>query len=146
MHITPLTADLLIQHQDSYLATLTTLSPPGEHTPESLVTCLDRMNAQGTMVFVAIDEQSWIIGTCSVLIEYKFNRWWSCVAHLEDLAVHPNAQGKWVGSWLIKTVLTYAEEQWCYKIILDADKDPAHVSYYEKFGFESCGAYMKITL
>gem|GEM_PF-4793308 len=58
MHITPLTADLLIQHQDSYLATLTTLSPPGEHTPESLVTCLDRMNAQGTMVFVAIDEQS----------------------------------------------------------------------------------------
>jgi glucosamine-phosphate N-acetyltransferase len=80
-----------------------------------------------------------------VLIEYKFNRGWSRVAHLEDVAVHPDAQGKWVGKSLIQTAIAYAQEQTCYKIILDADKDPAHVQYYEKFWFTNEWAYMKIS-
>lgn len=144
MNITILTSELLSKHHTSYLATLATLSPVGEHTQASLVACFERMTAQGTSIFVAIDEENdSIIGTVSVLIEHKFNRWWSRVAHLEDLAVHPTAQGKWVWSSLINTTMSFAQEQWCYKIILDADKDPTHISYYEKFGFVSCGAYMK---
>jgi glucosamine-phosphate N-acetyltransferase len=95
---------------------------------------------------VALDEESdKIIGTVSVLIEHKFNRGWSRVAHLEDVAVHSDAQGKWVGTMLIQTAIAYAQEQTCYKIILDADKDPAHVHYYEKFWFTNEWAYMKIS-
>ncbi len=146
MNITILSKELLTEHQDSYLSTLATLSPVGEHTTATLLACLDRMHAQGTTVFVALDDTDGIIGTCSVLIEHKFNRWCSRVAHLEDLAVHPNAQGKWVGSSLINTTISYAQEQWCYKIILDADKDPAHVWYYQKFWFTSEWAYMKKNL
>jgi hypothetical protein len=75
MHIIPLTSELLSIHHASYLATLATLSPVGEHTEASLLACFDRMTTQGTCVFVALDEESKkIIGTISVLIEYKFNR------------------------------------------------------------------------
>lgn len=103
------------------------------------------MESQGTKVFVAVDETKGIIGTISVLIEEKMNRWWSRVGHCEDLAVHPDAQGTWVGSALMNQAIDYAKAQWCYKLILDADKDPAHVGYYEKFGFEAKGAFMKLT-
>ena len=104
------------------------------------------MTTQGTGIFVALDEENnSIVGTISVLIEHKFNRWGSRVAHLEDLAVHGDAQGKWVGTALIHTVIAYAKQQNCYKIILDADKDPTHVHYYEKFWFSNEWAYMKIS-
>lgn len=147
MQITPLTTKLLEQHYDSYLATLATLSPVGKHTPESLTACLERMHEQGIQVFVALDDDTQkIIWTVSVLIEHKMNRWWSRAGHLEDLAVHPDAQGQWVGSALMRQAISFAQEQWCYKLILDADKDPAHVTYYEKFWFTNEGAFMKISL
>lgn len=143
--ITPLTTELLVTHFDSYFATLATLSPVGEHTIQTATECFANMSQQGTIVFVAIDELQWVVGTCSVLIEQKLNRGWSFVAHLEDLAVHPSTQGQWIGKALIQTAIDYARLQKCYKIILDADKDPAHVHYYEKFWFTNEWAYMKIS-
>ena len=105
------------------------------------------MTTQGTHIFIALNEESEkVIGTISVLIEHKFNRGWSRVAHLEDLAVHTDAQGKWVWKELIHTAIAYAKEKKCYKIILDADKDPAHVDYYKKFWFDNAWAYMKMSL
>jgi len=75
MVITLLTSELLTTYHDSYLATLATLSPVGEHTQASLVACFERMTAQGTSIFVAIDEENdSIVGTVSLLIEHKFNR------------------------------------------------------------------------
>lgn len=143
--IVPLDTTLLSDHYASYLTTLATLSPVGEHTQASLVACFERMTAQGTSIFVAIDEENdTVIGTVSVLIEHKFNRGWSRVAHLEDVAVHPDAQGKWIGKQLVQKAIAHAKENHCYKIILDTDKDPAHVGYYEKFWFTHEWAYMKI--
>lgn len=146
MNITLLSAELLESYPDSYLETLSTLSPMGEHSIETLTACLERISQQWTKIFVAVDEFSGIIGTCSILIEHKFNRGWSRVAHLEDLAVHAEHQGKSIGSKLVQQAIAYAKEQWCYKIILDADKDPSHVQYYEKFWFNNEGAYMKLAL
>lgn len=74
MHIAPLTKELLSLYSDSYLATLAHLSPVGQHTIDTLLDCLDRMHAQGTTVYSAVEEGLGIVGTCSILIEHKFNR------------------------------------------------------------------------
>lgn len=147
IQVIALTQDLLAEHYLSYLDTLSHLSPVWHHTKETVLQTFSQIHAQWTMIFVAYNETTpAIVWTISVLIEHKLNRWWSRVAHLEDLAVHQNAQGQWVGRQLIMTAIDHAKTQNCYKIILDADKDPTHGDYYAKFWFEQAGIFMKMAL
>eukprot|EP00331_Platyophrya_macrostoma_P025354 CAMPEP_0176459972 /NCGR_PEP_ID=MMETSP0127-20121128/33653_1 /TAXON_ID=938130 /ORGANISM="Platyophrya macrostoma, Strain WH" /LENGTH=133 /DNA_ID=CAMNT_0017851127 /DNA_START=22 /DNA_END=420 /DNA_ORIENTATION=+ len=89
------------------------------------------MNAHGVDTLVLVDDSSnQIVGSVSVLVEPKFIRNLSFVAHIEDVVVHPHHQGKHLGMRLIEGACLIAKSKGCYKAILDADEKNG--GFYER--------------
>jgi len=61
-------------------------------------------------------------------------------AHITNIAVHPNFRNRDIGSYLLKSMIEYAEKLGIYRMTLEVRKSniPAQ-RLYKKFGFESCG-------
>jgi len=81
-----------------------------------------------------------IIGMITLLFEQKLIHNGSCVAHIEDLVVHENYQGKSIGRKLIEYCLKEIKSDKCYKIILDCKREL--IPFYEKFGFNNNNVQM----
>ena len=69
-----------------------------------------------------------------MLIEPKFIHNGGKVAHIEDVVVTKEYQGKGIGEKLIRSLLDYAKKNDCYKTILDSSDDVK--PFYEKIGFK----------
>lgn len=97
------------------------------------------MRAHGIETLVLIDDKpsaepgSRVIGSVSIIVEPKFIRGLSFVAHIEDVVVHPDYQGKGLGAKLIESACAFAKSRGCYKAILDADDKNS--GFYQKCGF-----------
>ena len=81
-----------------------------------------------------------IVGLITVIIEQKIIHNGKCVAHIEDLTVDKNYQNQKIGKQLINFALTYANENNCYKCILDCDNNMEN--YYINNSFKTKGLYM----
>jgi len=90
-------------------------------------------------IFV-MEENNVIIGSASCLIETKLIHNFGKVAHIEDVVISRNNQGKGLGKNLIEYCLQFAKKNKCYKIILDCDDN--NVIFYEKCNFERKGNMM----
>lgn len=99
----------------------------------------DKRKERGVKTFVMI-EDSKVIGTYSVIVEPKFLRGGSFVGHIEDVAVHPNWQGKKLGKALIDHAIEYCRKSSCYKIVLYCS--PEVMSFYTKSGFYDSENYL----
>ena len=58
------------------------------------------------------------------------NRTRRLVAHIEDVVLSPDVQGKGFGKRVIKALLAVAKQRGAYKVILDAAEENA--AFYEK--------------
>ena len=87
---------------------------------------------QNHKIFVA-ELNDKIVGSTTLLIEQKFIHKGGKVGHIEDVVVTSELQGKKIGESLIKFSLNYAQNQGCYKTILDCLDDVR--GFYEKIGF-----------
>jgi glucosamine-phosphate N-acetyltransferase len=85
------------------------------------------------VIAVAIIDRK-IVGSATLLLETKFIHNGGKVGHIEDVVVSKEHQGKRIGEKIIKFLLKYAEEQGCYKTILDCSNDVK--PFYEKLGFK----------
>ena len=104
---------------------------------------LDKEKAEGILkkilsnpnhyVYVAILDER-IIGSTSMIIEPKFIHDGGNVAHIEDVVVSKEHQGKGIGEMLINSLLKLAKENNCYKTILDCSDEVK--MFYEKIGFK----------
>lgn len=94
-------------------------------------------------VFVA-ERDGRIVGTATLLVEHKFIHNGGLVGHIEDVAVHRDAQRTRVGSQLVCELITEARREGCYKVILDCSKDL--VPYYENLGFSPHSVTMRKNL
>jgi glucosamine-phosphate N-acetyltransferase len=56
------------------------------------------------------------------------------VAHIEDVVVSKEYQGKGIGEMLIQSLLDLAKDSDCYKTILDCSDEVK--PFYEKIGFK----------
>lgn len=74
-----------------------------------------------------------IVGTTSIFFEQKFINSGGIVGHIEDVAVHPDAQGSGTGSMLVREAIDLAKQKGCYKVILDCADGV--IPFYEKLGF-----------
>lgn len=83
-----------------------------------------------------------IVACATFLIEQKLLRGISKVLHIEDVVVDESCRGKGVGKDIIQLLISLAEIQDCYKVILDCDSD--HVGFYLKCGFETKGNMMSL--
>ena len=80
-----------------------------------------------------LDEENNIIGAITLIIEQKIIHNGQCVGHIEDFVVLEKEQQKGVGSLLLNHVVQIAEQNNCYKVILDCH--PLLENYYIKKGF-----------
>lgn len=83
-----------------------------------------------------------IFASITVLIEPKFIRNLSLVAHIEDVVILNEFRGKGHGRAIVEHAVNYAKEQGCYKVILDCGEDK--VPFYYKTGFVCNGSQMAI--
>lgn len=95
-------------------------------------------------IYVDIDETMKIRGVITILIERKIIHNGGYVCHIEDVVVDFKSRGKQIGSALMKYAIQHANEQKCYKIILDCH--PNMEGFYQTFGFEANNFKMSLYL
>ena len=84
-------------------------------------------------VYVAILDGR-VVGSTTMLIEPKFIHNGGNVAHIEDVVVSKDYQGKGIGEMLMRSLLDLAKDNNCYKTILDCSDEVK--PFYEKIGFK----------
>lgn len=84
-------------------------------------------------VYVAILDGR-VVGSTSMIIEPKFIHNGGNIAHIEDVVVSKEHQGKGIGEMLMNSLLELAKNNNCYKTILDCSDEVK--PFYEKIGFK----------
>jgi glucosamine-phosphate N-acetyltransferase len=123
---------------NGFLETLNSLRPTNM-TPEDAAYLFWQLNTRSN-IFVAREGHQ-VVGAATLIIEQKFIHQGAKVAHIEDVAVHKDHQGKGIGQELIKKMTDYAKHTGCYKIILDCN--PELIPFYEKCGFQQSAVQMR---
>lgn len=85
-----------------------------------------------------------VVGTISIYFEPKLSRDCRPAAHIEDVAVHPDWQGRGVGALLMETALAIIRDHGCYKVVLNCNE--SKIGFYEKHGFRQDGICMRLDL
>ena len=85
-----------------------------------------------------------LIGAGTILYEKKFIHNISLYAHIEDIIIKNEYQGKGYGKILITNLINICKKRKCYKILLDCESDL--IQFYEKCGFTDKGHQMVIYL
>lgn len=91
-------------------------------------------------VYVAILDGR-VVGSTTMIIEPKFIHDGGNVAHIEDVVVSEECQGKGIGELLMKSLLDLAKDSNCYKTILDCSDEIK--PFYEKIGFKKTSNGMR---
>lgn len=86
-------------------------------TESEFVKILNCIVIQNSDIWV-IDLNGMLIGTGTILYEYKFIHNISKLAHIEDICINPNYRGMRYGQLLINTLIEKARENDCYKVTL----------------------------
>lgn len=81
------------------------------------------------------------IGIITLFIEPKLIHGGKCVGHIEDLVVYNNYKGNGIASQLINHCVKIAEENNCYKILLDCKEEL--IPFYNKNNFKQQGVCMR---
>jgi len=100
-------------------------------------------NSQGIHSYV-VEDSGLIVATASMLIETKFYRNGGKVAHIEDVAIRPEYQGRGFGKLMMRCLEKEAEVFGCYKMILDCSD--YNVVFYEKNGYKKHESQMRLDL
>lgn len=98
---------------------------------------------QGIHSYV-LEDAGRIIATATMIIETKFYRSGGKVAHIEDVAVHPDCQRRGFGKMIMTYLKAEAIAQGCYKMILDCSSK--NVPFYESNGFKQNEVQMRMDL
>ena len=119
---------------NGFLESLDTLKKASDLGKEKANEILKKIKSNPShVIFVAILDDK-IVGSTTMLIEPKFIHNGGKVAHIEDVVVTKEYQGKGIGEKLIRSLLDYAKKNNCYKTILDSSDDVK--PFYEKIGFK----------
>ncbi len=95
---------------------------------------LRAQKAIGLRTFVAFDGET-IVGSATLIVEPKFIHAGGLVAHIEDVVVHGDAQGRGIGKALVEHATSEAKKAGCYKAILACTE--ANKPFYEKCGYRA---------
>ena len=113
-------------------------------TSEEAIRIWRGRNAAGVRTVVAVNTDGSIMGTGSLILEHKFIHRGGTIGHIEDVAVHPNHEGKGVGSAVVRAIVELARQSGCYKVILSCNDQ--NLAFYSKLGFHKHDNGMRIDL
>ena len=83
-----------------------------------------------------------IIGAGTLLFEKKFIHNISLYAHIEDIIIKKEYQGKGYGKILLLELINICKNKNCFKILLDCQENL--IKFYENCGFQNKGYQMVI--
>ncbi|CAI5506647.1 unnamed protein product [Closterium sp. Naga37s-1] len=123
-------------YSKGYMELLSQLTTTGTVTEEQFkdrFALLSQRSLDYRIVVVEDTVSNRVVGTGTLLIEFKFLRSCGKVGHIEDIVVHSSMRGKHLGHRIIQTLTDIAKKQGCYKVILDCDEK--NVDFYKKCGY-----------
>lgn len=125
-----------------FLETLSNLAEVGHLSTEKAQEVLEKINAQGSRIIVAVSDEGQIIASITLMLEQKFLREGKLAGHIEDVVTRKGYEGLGLASALMKKAIETAKERGCYKLILDCHHEL--MPFYQKFGFREKEKCMKI--
>ncbi|KAN0089618.1 glucosamine 6-phosphate acetyltransferase [Hyaloscypha variabilis] len=141
--IRPLSRD---DYHKGFFACIQVLTSTGDISEARFLERYDYMKSLGVHYFVIIERQEedgsggTIVGTGTLMVERKFIHDLGSVAHIEEIAIRKEEQGKGLGLKMLNALSSIAKEVGCYKSILGCS--PANEGFYEKCGFKRGGLDM----
>jgi GNAT superfamily N-acetyltransferase len=129
------------------LYTAAGLDTRGAHDETEMRMNWDRMrsSAPGVRVFV-FTLAGLPVGTYTLFVLPLLAHNGAPEAVIEDVAVHPEAQGQGIGRFMMEHARSLAREAGCYKLVLSSNQKrlEAH-AFYERLGFERHGISFGVT-
>jgi len=113
-----------------------------ELTEVEFRTVLNKIDTFGKIWLLIEDESHKIIGTSTILFEYKFIHDGGVVAHIEDIIIKQDYKNRGCGKFLLHFLKKQAQEKGCYKMILNCAND--YINFYKKCGFTESNTEMEI--
>ena len=89
-----------------------------------------------------IEKDNKLIGTGTIIYEYKYIFDICILAHIEDVCIQTDVRNSGYGKILMHKLIEEAKKKECYKITLDCMEN--NVPFYEKCGFEKRGHQMTV--
>lgn len=122
------------------------IDEPGDNDRAKAPALLARLLQAGGVVLLAEDEGE-PIGTLTLFMLPLLAHQGRPGALVEDVAVHPLAQGQGVGRALMEAAMRRARRAGCYKLALssNASRGAAH-AFYERLGFSRHGLSFSVPL
>jgi glucosamine-phosphate N-acetyltransferase len=99
---------------------------------------LSKMEGNSTIWVIDCDKE--LIGTATILYEYKFIHNIVKLAHIEDICIDHTHRNKGMGKILINHLINEANKETCYKITLYCDEKLEN--FYKNSGLEKKGIQM----
>jgi glucosamine-phosphate N-acetyltransferase len=132
---------LTIDDYDSFLIMINEFRQTS-FTKEEFVDILNKIKLNSDIW--VIEYNNTIIGTATIIYEYKFIFNICKLAHIEDVCIKNEFRKKGLGKMIVQYLVDQAIKNDCYKISLDCSND--NVMFYEACGFEKRANQMTILL
>ena len=127
--------------QNGFLTTLDSLKQASDIEAKKAEEIFEKINSTPDYTIAVAELEGKIVGATTLLIEQKFIHNGGLVGHIEDVVVDKNHQGQKIGEKIMKFLLDIANEQGCYKTILDCTDDVK--LFYEKMGFKQVASELR---
>jgi glucosamine-phosphate N-acetyltransferase len=127
--------------QNGFLTTLDSLKQASDIETKKAEEIFEKINSTPDYTIAVAELEGKVVGATTLLIEQKFIHNGGLVGHIEDVVVDKNHQGQKIGEKIMKFLLDIANEQGCYKTILDCTDDVK--LFYEKMGFKQVASELR---
>ena len=130
------------------LYTAAGLDARGPHDEAVARGAWDRMHraVPGVRVFIA-QRAGIAVGTFTFFVLPLLAHAGAPEAIVEDVAVHPEAQGQGIGRSMMEHAMQLAREAGCYKLALSSNQRREHAhAFYERLGFARHGVSFAVEL
>ncbi|HJV96042.1 MAG TPA: GNAT family N-acetyltransferase [Albitalea sp.] len=117
------------------------IDPPGLNSAEAMASAWQRLRREVPSARVLLAEQAGaVVGTLTCFVLPLLAHGGVPEAVVEDVVVHPRAQGQGVGRALMGEAMRIAREARCYKLALSSNlkRTQAH-AFYDRLGFARHG-------
>jgi glucosamine-phosphate N-acetyltransferase len=131
-----------------FIETMANMNDISDLDLEQLKDIWNKAKQQGAYFLVAVsdeeDSKDQIVATVKLLIEPKFFHEGKAAGHIEDVVTRQGFEGQGLAKALLFEAIKIAEQNNCYKIILDCKKEL--VGFYNKVGFEDHDICMRLDI
>lgn len=111
-------------------------------TIEQFEDTLNTINNSSDIIVLEYNNE--LIGTGTIIYEYKFIYNICCLAHIEDVCIKKEFRNKGLGQSLINELIKLSKIKKVYKITLDCSD--LNIEFYKKCKFEKRGNQMSMLI